>query len=217
MHFFCERILYMIFPVFTTIVVLGIIFKIFMHRSNRNIDPDKEFFEREARANLTPRKPVEDLPYILVDVSALPLDISCGKEEVTDLQNSIRSLADKKILNLTGMSNTDLKLEYGAPNINFLSACDTRFTTLARSIASLAEYYYNSDHIREAEILLQYGINIGTDVKKNYTLLAECYIKKDRSCADSKIEALKEKASALNSLSKEPILNALDDILDKTK
>ena len=40
-------------------------------------------------------------------------------------------------MHLTGYTNTDLKLEYGAPNIKLLSAYDQRYTTLARTLAGV--------------------------------------------------------------------------------
>lgn len=200
------------FPVFITILVLGVIFKIFMSRNNRSSqNPDQQFLEREAAANRVPRKPVDGLPYIKVDPDSLPLDIPTESAETLERQNTIKGMADKKILNLTGISNTDLKFEYGAPNINFLSACDNNYTRLVMNLSRLAEDYINLGHTAEARTLLEYGIDIGTDVKKNYTSLAAFY--RDEK-SRQKIEALRDKADSLNSLSKKAILDALDAILE---
>ena len=198
------------FPVFITILVLGVIFKIFMSRSNRSGDPNRSFLEKEAQADLAPRKPVDELPYITVDPAALPLNVLSDRAETKERQETIRNMAGKKILNLTGISNTDLKLAYGAPNISFLSACDNNFTRLVMNLSRLAEDYIQTGHINEAITLLEYGINIGTDVKKNYTTLADFYMKENER---QKIENLIEKASALNSLSKDSIVKALERII----
>lgn len=198
------------FPVFITILVLGVIFKIFMSRSNHSANPDQQFLDREAEADRTPRKSVEDLPYIKVDPLSLPLEVPTDRAETIERQNAIKLMSGKKILNLTGRSNTDLKLEYGAPNISFLSSCDNNYTRLVMNLSRLAEDYIKEGHISEARTLLEYGIDIGTDVKKNYTSLAAFYREEN---ARQKIEALKNKASELNSLSKNTILKSLDDIL----
>ncbi len=195
------------FSVFIIIVVTALIFKTFMNRSNRSYNPNREFLERERQANLTPAKSLEDLPYIRIDPH-LPLDVPSDKPETLEKQDTIRKMSEKKILNFTGKSNTDLKLEYGAANINFLTSCDMNYTRLVQNIASLAEDYLNSGHEEEAKALLEYGIEIGTDVTKNYTLLAALYRKSGES---EKIAGPILQARDLNSLSKSVILKNLEE------
>ncbi len=197
------------FPVFIIIVVVALFFKVFMNRSMKNYNPNAEFLENERKANMTPRKPVEDLPYIVLDPDSLPLDLATDSEETKEHQYNIRSLAEKKILNFTGISNTELKLQYGAPNIYFLTSCDMNYTRLVQNIARLAEDYIKEGHREEAKTLLEYGISIGTDVKKNYTLLADIYVKEG---SISKISGLTDTARSLNSLSKNGIITALEKI-----
>ena len=199
------------FPVFITIVVLCIFFKFFVNRYGKNYDPDKSLLEKEALANATPKKNIDNLPYIKVDPSVLPLDVPTDRAETIERQDTIRGMSGKKILNLTGISNTDLKLEYGAPNISFLSSCDGFYTRLVMNLARLAEDYINNGYVNEAKTLLEYGISVGTDVKKNYTLLADIYINEG---TPSKIKDLLASAENLNSLSKPGIIAALE-LIDK--
>ena len=197
--------------VFIIIVVTALFFKIFMNRSMRNYDPEKEFWEKERKADLTPRKSVENLPYIEVDPGVLPLNIDSDDPEIKEMQDNIRLMADKKVLNFTGISNTDLKLEYGAANISFLTNCDMNYLRLVQNIARLSEKYIKNGHIDEAQILLEYGIEIGTDVSKNYTLLAEIYINRNEA---SKISGLLETARNLNSLTRDSIISNLEKMKD---
>ncbi len=179
-----------------------------MNRSNRSYNPNREFLERERQANLTPAKSLENLPYIRIDPLLLPLDVPSDRPETLEKQDTIRKMSEKKILNFTGKSNTDLKLEYGAANINFLTSCDMNYTRLVQNIASLAKDYLNSGHEEEAKTLLEYGIEIGTDVTKNYTLLADLYRKSGEA---EKIAGLILQARDLNSLSKSVILKNLEE------
>ena len=125
------------FPVLTIIIVFCVVFKLVVNRKPKT-DPDAEFLELERRANLTPRKDISNLPYIKVPAGSLPLDVPTDREEIRELQDIIRSMEHKQVLNLTGMTNTELKLEYGAPNINILSAADSNYTKLVQAIASLS-------------------------------------------------------------------------------
>ncbi len=195
-------------PVLIIIVAVALIFKIYMNKSSKNYDPDREFFERERQADLTPRKSIEDLPYIIVNPDELPLTLPIERPEAVERQETIRNMADKKVLNFTGRSNTDLKLEYGAPNIGFLMTCDMNYTRLVQSIAYLAEDYLNAGYEAEAKELLEYGISINTDVKKNYMLLASLYAKSGEL---SRITGLLEKAGSLRSLSKNGIIRSLQE------
>ena len=197
------------FTVPIIIIAFCIIFKMIVNRDPKS-DPDEEFLERERKANLTPRKDISHLPYITVPVDSLPLDVPTDKEEVRERQDTIRSMAEKKVLNLTGRTNTELKLEYGAPNINILSAADNNYTRLVQAIAYLASDYLASGHEEEALQLLEYGISIGADSKKKYLMLADLYKAHGR---EDKIRDLIASAEDLDSLLKDSIISSLKDML----
>ena len=197
------------FPVLTIIIVFCVVFKLVVNRKPKT-DPDAEFLELERRANLTPRKDISNLPYIKVPAGSLPLDVPTDREEIRELQDIIRSMEHKQILNLTGMTNTELKLEYGAPNINILSAADSNYTKLVQAIASLSGDYMEHQHITEAKSLLEYGVSIGTDSKRNYLMLASIYKEEGHS---EKIPLLMESAKKMDSLLKDSILSSLEAMI----
>jgi len=98
--------------------------------------------------------------------------------ELEDFREKCSLLADaasKKPLRLSHMTNTEIKLTYGAPNFNFLSQCDAAYTTLVKTIVYIAEYHYRHGNITAATRLLEYGISIKTDILSNYTLLSTIY------------------------------------------
>ncbi|MBO5551794.1 MAG: hypothetical protein J5966_07525 [Lachnospiraceae bacterium] len=196
------------FTVPIILIVFSVIFKTIVNRNPKS-DPDAEFLERERRANLTPRKDISDLPYIKVPVSDLPLDVPTDSEETKERQDIIRSMAEKQILNLTGITNTDLKLKYGAPNINILSAADGNYTKLIQSITFLSSDYINNRHLPEARRLLEYGISIGSDSKKSYMMLASIYTEEGHP---EKISSLIESAKKLDSLLRDSILSSLEGL-----
>ena len=189
------------------IIIFSVVFKTVVNRKPKN-DPDALFMERERLANLTPKKDISGLPYIKVPVSELPLDVPTESEETKERQDIIRSMADKQVLNLTGITNTDLKLEYGAPNINILSAADGNYTRLIQSITYLSEDYINNRHLSEARRLLEYGISIGTDSKRSYLMLASIY--KEEGTPE-KIAPLIESAKKIDSLLRESIISSLEE------
>ncbi len=224
---------------FTVFIPFIVIFTILLRRSSRKGESaQKAFWERELLANSTRRKDIENLPYIPFDISLIPAHRDLEDQRIDELLEELASLSGKRILNCTGKSNTDLKLEYGAPNITKLTEYDSNYTVLVRSLARLAEKYllHASKSLQDistsggdsgsltaispekaaalrsdAKKLLEYGISIGTDVRLNYELLAGIYKTGNDIAA---IEGLKSVAVTLNSLSREPILRMLDRTLE---
>ena len=77
----------------------------------------EEFWEKERKANSTLRGDTTDLCYITIPERFFPLN-----------NDKINDLKDKTLINLTGMTNTDLKLKYGILNFKKLSEYDDNFT-----------------------------------------------------------------------------------------
>lgn len=80
-----------------------------------------------------------------------------------------------KIVNLTGYTNTDLKLEYGTANINILSDYDFHYTNMVTLLQKLAELLHACSEDALAAEVLEFAVSTGTDVSRSYYLLAELY------------------------------------------
>lgn len=179
-------------------------------RRQRRIEEKKEeaFWEKERQANLTRKKPVEHLPYILLPMDKFPLSLLPEDENVQDIVKTIRRLNDSKILNLTGITNTDLKLEYGAANLTFLTECDQNYTLLVRTLQKWADILTEHGYLWEARIILEFAVETKTDVSATYFALAKIY----REAGESeKIASLIETAKSLNSIMKNTIVRTLQE------
>ena len=165
------------------------------------------FWNREDRANSTRKQDISQLEYITIPLDSLPFK-ETNDTKLSEYQETVKNLAEYKILNLTGISNTDLKLQYGAANLEVLSLADQRFTTLARTISGWGNYLYDRGYIPEARQVLEFGISCRTDVSANYITLAKIYKESD----PERIAALKETAESLNSLTKNSIIERLEEI-----
>lgn len=192
-------------PYFIIIIIL--LQLILRKNSKKSEEANEAFWKREAEANNVRRKDISNLDYIIIPDS-LPF-VTCDNDEINRLQNKLISMKDKKILNLTGYSNTDLKIEYGVANLTQLSEYDNNFAMLAHTIAALGKSLMKAGYEAEAVSFLEFGIQCGTDVTANYIMLAEYY------CANNetdKIDKLIITASSLKSLSKDIILRKLEKL-----
>ena len=107
------------------------------HNSKSEKQTSKDFWEREREASFTRNKDISGLDYIKIPdelIMALPL---LDNAEYNEAKEKLISLKDTKILNLTGLSNTDLKANYGTGNFAFLSECDERFNDLYVAIKAI--------------------------------------------------------------------------------
>lgn len=171
---------------------------------------DETFFEREHKANFVRNVDISNLNYITIPVDVLPFQ-ETDDAKLNEIQDKILSLSRKKILNLTGYSNTDLKLTYGPGNLFVLSDCDSNFTLLARTLQQWAEYLYEQKEIEKTKVILEYAISCKTDVSKSYILLASIYQEEGNY---TKIKELKETAQSLHTLMKDHIVKELTSILN---
>lgn len=137
------------------------------------------FWARERESNFIPKKDISKLDYIQVPLASFPFCDNTTDEKLADLQDKVRASADKKMLNLTGMTNTDLKFAYGSANYPVLADYDQNFTVFIRNLYAWAKYLHETDKISEARSLLEFGVSCRSDISGNYYLLGSIYLKND--------------------------------------
>ena len=184
-------------------------------RSNRSMrtseDVRRAFWERERRANMTRKKSLQDLPYIRIP-DDIPPDITAALSgEAMDAMRSIGHLRedDARIVNLTGYSNTDLKLEYGVANINDLILYDTNYTTLVTALQSCGQALFDAAKYEDAARTLEFAAQTGTDITATYRLLIDLYRTKlflDPAASTARIRSLETIAETLRTPNKDRIL-----------
>lgn len=168
----------------------------------------EEFLAREQQANLTRRQNIDSLDYITIPLKSLPF-LENPSEKISLAEENIKKLANKRILNLSNKTNTELKLEYGVANLEALSSYDENFTFLISALNKWANALLLENYNKEAITVLEYAINIGADTKQTYTLLAKEYSKEQEL---PKIQSLIKKANSLNTLTKNSIISELKQI-----
>lgn len=169
---------------------------------------EKQFWERERAANRTRRKSLDGLNYISIPLEQLPMNMDGGQDDIKECLDVIRTLAQQTIVNLTGYSNTDLKLMYGAPNLTVLMEYDQNYLLLARTLQKWASLLYDRGDIAQAKQVLQFAVSTNTDVSGSYKLLSAIYRAEG---TPEKIAGLLETAQSLNSAMKPAIVRILQE------
>lgn len=177
-------------------------------KRNKNIyqKQEEDFWEREQKANQVRRKSIAHLAYIQIPMDTLPLDALPDTPKMAECKEILQSLCSLPIVNLTGYSNTDLKLEYGAANITALSEYDQNYTLLVRTLQNMADALIAAGRYEESAVFMEFALSTGTDISSTYYELAKYYISRGE---DSRVLQLIEAASSLRSSNKNIIANTL--------
>jgi hypothetical protein len=175
---------------------------------------DAECLEQERQANAVRKKSLDDLEYITIPFDRLPFDLAGDNETLKSDEDAILAMKDSKVVNFTGISNTDLKLTYGAPNLPLLTEYDQNYTNLVKYLDSWGSHLVDEGYKTEARKVLEFAVECRTDLKSTYLLLADLYVE---NFEFDKMDHLIEVAGELNSLMKGPIVRSLKEKSDITK
>ncbi len=203
----------MIFPFLASFILLAIFLNYNMRRVSRKAEQREEaFWEKELRSNSVRRKSLENLDYIHIPMDSLPFGTAGDNKTLMDAEADLTALSTEKIVNFTGISNTDLKLEYGTANITELSRFDENYTALVTSLQKWGKELYNLGRYEDAAKVLEFAVKTRSDITATYKLLLDMYRTKLELNEDEiqrKTDALIPIAKSLNSLSKNQILELI--------
>jgi hypothetical protein len=131
-------------------------------------------------------------------------------ETVNSYRDTIQELSSQKVVNLSGITNTELKNKYGAANLNILSEYDNNFTHFVSILQKWAERLSAYGHTQDAQRVLEYAVSCKTDVTKSYRLLAELYLIQN---TPEKIQELFPAIEALQIQEKDKLIQSLKEMI----
>ena len=209
----------MAFPFFTIALILIILFQVRTHQVNiKEKEIDRDFWKREHDANFTRKKSLDSLSLVHIPADRLPFSVPLQDAAAKEAASTVQNLVDQgaKIANLTGLSNTDLKLEWGTANLPALTEFDDNYTTLVKALHAWGKGLFDAGFYEEAAEVLEFSVSTRSDIRASYELLVDLYqTKLGLSLAESrqKIAALEQIASQLSTLNKNQILRFLQEAL----
>ena len=175
-------------------------------RSQSKVEDD--FWKREHEANTSRKKNLDIIKYISIPYESFPIG-KYDDEKFNAIENDLLSLKNKRILDLTGKTATDLKFEYGVSNLTIISEYDDNFVFMVKCLHQYGSLLYENEQTIEAKTVLEFAISTGSDIKGSYEILANIYIAENNA---DKTKSLIEYANKLDSLMKKPIIEMLNQI-----
>lgn len=202
---------------FATFAFLAILFKIIVNNKGKK---EKKFFdqylEEEFNANFSRAVEIPKELFFVPKIELLPIkeyENDSKYEQIIKLQNAvIKKSTEKMIILDPPLSNKEIKLKYGANNLETIINCEENYNSFINSINNLSEELINLKNYPDAEQFLLYCVEIKSLYFKTYELLIKIYIETNQN---EKIKNLKEEVQNMAYLDsdlflKEKIIKNLD-------
>lgn len=206
------------FPFLASFILLCIVLNISMRRVSRKTEQrEEEFWETELKSNNVRKKSLDELQYVHIPVDLLPFDTYGDNDVLKSAEEELLALKDEKIVNLTGITNTDLKLTYGTANITVLTQYDQNYTAMVIALQKWGQELYNQNRFEDATKVLEFALKTRTDISGTYKLLVDMYKTKlgyNEAKIKEKLEAMLPIAKDLNALSRQQILTLINSNLE---
>ena len=181
------------FPFLTAFMVFIIALAILRARATRSEKQRTDaFWEKENAANSARKVDLTTITYFQFDPDSLP----ASPNDAPDLQNArdaVVQASKQPMLNLNGISNTDLKMTYGPQNLDELTVYGDHFSDLEEAILAYGTLLHDNGYLKEAIAVLEKGVLLPTDLTQNYIRLADYYTEAKTASKRTDLLTLAEK------------------------
>ena len=158
------------FPFLAIFIIFCIILTYYIKKSDTSQKEVMDnFFEKERLANQVRKKDISQLNYITIPFEKIPYLINTPTEKL------FFSFAEKTMVNLNGLSNTDLKLQYGTANLSILSEYDANYMDMITVLPNYVDDLLEAGHTSTAQMLLEFAVGTKADSRKIYNQLLSIY------------------------------------------
>lgn len=208
--FYERSLVTMKIPSFLIIVFIFILWLQYELRKSKRLSSksNEEFWALENKSNLVRKSDISKLNYIQIPAELLSIS-DYEDSRLKELRDTILKLSEKNILNLTGITNIELKLKYGTANLHLLSEYDNNYTILVRTLNQWGDNLYSKGYVEDAATILEYAVTCQSDVSKTYKTLASIYKEQNKP---NQIDELIHHLSNIKMLRKEAVILELNNI-----
>lgn len=155
------------FPILAIFILFCLLLTFYIRKNDAAQQKvQEEFWEKERLSNAVRKKDITKLDYINIPLDKIPAKLESSTEK------TIFALAEKPMLNFVGISNTDLKLEYGTSNLDLLTEYENNFLEFVALLPDYATELIEAGETESARMLLEFAVSVNADSRKIDNLLA---------------------------------------------
>lgn len=197
------------FPILTVFLIFLV--TTFAYRANlekKRREREAQFWAREEEAKTAPNRDLTDISYIKIPLDSFPIGL-VDTDEAMLIEDELTSLSALPILNLSDMTNTDIRLAYGADNFDYMKSVGENFDRLEVLLCDYAKLLIENSRHAEAIPVLEFAVKENTTISSSFMLLGECY---DETGRPDDIERLIAAVEARDLVMKASILDYLNGL-----
>lgn len=156
------------FPFLAIFIIFCLVLSFYIRKNdNAQQKVQDEFWAKERASNAVRKKDISKLDYISIPLDKIPAKLESSTEK------TIFALAEKPMLNFVGISNTDLKLQYGTANLDILTEYENNFLEFVALLPDYATELIEAGEAESARMLLEFAVSVNADSRKIDNLLAQ--------------------------------------------
>ena len=171
------------------------------------------FWGKEERSLAVRKKEIPAELYFRPNISRLSFPTltlaPAAAEKYQTLEKQIRGSVGLPMLSLSGMSNTDLRLNFGTANQPVIAQAEENYEAFLNFLYEYAVLMNEHGQAEEAIAALEEAVRLKSDICQHYFLLADLY--RAQSDANS-LQILTALVQDMTSSSKQRILNYLEKL-----
>lgn len=141
-----------------------------------------DFWETEHKANQAAKQNIPDEMFYTPDISGLPFkeyEVNEENKKLIRLQNDVINKSNKKMLQFEEkLSNTELKFQYGAANIQNIVIYEQNYENFIRALNSWSKELLMLEQIDASEKISEYTLSLRPLIFDTYAILIDIYIEK---------------------------------------
>ena len=155
-------------------IIFIAVFRYYSHKHTVNQEQVlQDFWDKEQQANNVRKQDITGLEYVTLSADLIPGTLHTEEEKI------LSHLISQKMLDLTEYSNTDLKLKYGAANLDELSKYEQNYVSMIRQLPIYARQLFDNGNTEEAKKLLEFGMSLENNSGSIYNTFKELYQSQD--------------------------------------
>ena len=173
------------------ILILALSFKKQLNKKrNDKKNAWKLLLEKEHAAQFTRSRELPRDFFIQVDTNLFP---KVEHKTCQEVYNMLLRSANRTMVNLKDYSNLDLKISYGPQIVEQVSAYEKNYFEFMDILFKYGKILYDNNYIKEAQMILEQGIDYHCDLSRCYLLLIQIYKKQENETALSRLKNIVEK------------------------
>lgn len=164
----------MAFPCLAVFITFCLVlFFRYRYLDEKRKNQEQNFFDKEQKARTTVGK-INDSDYEVIPISKFPFNL-CEEPSMIEMEEKIKELSNEKLLNLVGISNTDVKLQFGVNHFDEAVVAGEKYDELMGLLVQYAISLEDHGFSKESGDMLEYLVEQDCDIKAAWIALGKYY------------------------------------------